>query len=123
MVGVFRQSSCGFNGTARIDLDNDEEDPVGEMLDIAEVARRLGATTKGRGGFKLEYRDGDSRWTWAVDPIADDEAAWLATVNRHFYAIPNDNSLDEALSWFADLAAQLVARLDGLAKGPASADA
>jgi hypothetical protein len=111
-VAVFRPTGLGFNATARLEREGDE-DPVAQLFSASDAAVRLGGSPTARGGIRLIYADDTSRWTWGVDPLPDDNDWWVGTVNRHFAAVPAEPH-DELLAWFSSLEGELQQRLRAL---------
>jgi hypothetical protein len=111
-VAAFRPTGIGFNASVRMEREGDE-DPVATVMNAADAARRLDGDQAARGGMKVLYQDDSSRWTWSVDPLADEDDAWIGLVNRHFIAMPPEG-LDAVLLWFSTSEEDLQARMRAL---------
>lgn len=105
---VLRQASAyaptgvGFNGLVRVELTEDESDPLKALLDESLIVERLGVQVTRR-GLKLVYPLEEARMTIDVIPDEDDVQGSTLQINRHYSSVPGDGALDQAISWFAAL--------------------
>jgi hypothetical protein len=103
----------GFNGFARVTTDAQEQDPTLALLDTELINAGLG-TAVTRAGVKVVYPIDDGLATLDISPLVEDNDQWLASINRHYQAIPDEDELARAFGWFADLndgLVQIVRRL------------
>jgi len=101
-VSPYAPTGVGFNGLLRIQLADDETDPLTALLDESIIVERLGVQVTQR-GLKLVYPLDDARATVEIAPDEADAQASIAGINRHYSSLPADDALNDAISWFAAL--------------------
>jgi hypothetical protein len=116
----FAIRGLGFNGFARIEID-DNESPVADLLNTEVINERLNAEFT-RAGVKLVYPLDGARATLDISPAPDDEHAWVAAINRHYAVLPEAEVLERAISWSAALDHELRVTVRRLISGPGSSE-